>query len=126
MRRVHIRRRDNLWRVVAVITACVHWFNPLCWLFVKWFFADMELACDARVLKTMGESTAKAYVSALLRCAAGRSYFASAFGGAKTRVRIERILSYRKLTIVSGAAFGLLIAAICFVLMTNAVGRISR
>jgi beta-lactamase regulating signal transducer with metallopeptidase domain len=119
---VHIRRRDNLWRVVAVITACVHWFNPLCWLFLKWFFADMELACDAKVLKTLGEGKAKDYAAALLSSAAGRSYFASAFGGAKTRIRIESVLSYKRLTVISTAAFGALIAAICFVLMTNAIG----
>jgi beta-lactamase regulating signal transducer with metallopeptidase domain len=120
--RVHISRRDNLWRVVAVITACVHWYNPLCWLFLKWFFTDMELACDAKVLKTMGEDKTKDYAAALLSCATGRSYFASAFGGAKTRIRIESVLSYTKLTVLSAAAFGVLIAAICFVLMTNAVG----
>ena len=120
--RVHIRRRDNLWRVVAVITACVHWFNPLCWLFLKWFFTDMELACDAKVLKTMGEGKAKDYAAALLSCAAGRSYFASAFGGAKTQIRIESVLSYKRLTVLSTAAFGALIVAISFVLITNAVG----
>lgn len=120
--RVHIHRRDNLWRVVAVITACVHWFNPLCWLFLKWFFTDMELACDVKVLKTMGEGKVKDYAAALLSCAAGRSYFASAFGGAKTRIRIESVLSYKRLTVLSTAAFGVLIVAICFVLITNAAG----
>jgi beta-lactamase regulating signal transducer with metallopeptidase domain len=121
--RVHIRRRDNLWRVVAVITACIHWFNPLSWIFLRWFFADMELACDAKVLNRLGEDKQKDYASALLACASGKSYFASAFGGAKTKVRIETILSYKKLTLLSTLAFGVLIAAIAFVLITNAVGR---
>jgi beta-lactamase regulating signal transducer with metallopeptidase domain len=120
--RVHIRRRDNLWRVVAVITACVHWFNPLCWLFLKCFFTDMELACDARVLKTLGAGKAKDYAAALLSSAAGRSYFASAFGGAKTRIRIESIISYKRLTVISASAFSALIIAVGFVLMTNAAG----
>lgn len=120
--RVHICRRDNLWRVVAVITACVHWFNPLAWIFLRWFFADMELACDAKTLKILGEENAKDYAAALLTCATGKSYFASAFGGAKTRVRIDNILSYKKLTFLSALAFGALIAAGAFVLITNAVG----
>ncbi|HAS74261.1 MAG TPA: peptidase M56 BlaR1 [Clostridiales bacterium UBA8960] len=119
---VHILRRDNLWRVVAVLTLCVHWFNPLCWFFLKWFFTDMELACDAKVLKTMGEDKAKDYASALLSCATGRSYFVSAFGGSNTRRRIESVLSYKRLTTLSTVAFGALIVAICFVLITNAVG----
>lgn len=119
--RVHICRRDNFWRVVAVITACVHWFNPLSWIFLRWFFSDMELACDTKALKTLSEDKAKDYAAALLTCAAGKCYFASAFGGTKTRVRIENILSYKKLTLLSTLAFGALIAAVAFVLITNAV-----
>ena len=120
--KVHIRRRDNLWRVIAIITACLHWFNPLSWIFLKWFFTDMELACDSKALRILGEDRAKAYASALLACAAGKSVFASAFGGARTRVRIENILSYKKLTVLSSLAFGALIVAVAFVLITNAAG----
>jgi len=119
---VHIRRRDNLWRVVAVITACVHWFNPLSWIFLKWFFTDMEMACDSKALQTLGTDNAKDYASALLFCSAGKSYFACAFGGIRTRVRIENILSYKKLTILSSLAFVALFVAVAFVLITNAVG----
>lgn len=119
---VHIRRRDNLWRTTAIITACVHWFNPLSWIFLKWFFTDMELACDSKVLQKLGSDNAKAYASALLTCAAGKSFFASAFGGTRTRVRIENILSYKKLTVLSSLAFGALLTAVAFVLITNAAG----
>ena len=119
---VHVRRRDNLWRVAAVITACIHWFNPLTWIFLRWFFIDMELACDTKTLNTLGEEKAKNYASALLNCAAKKSYFVSAFSGAKTRVRIENILSYKKLTLLSVLASGALIAVVAFVLITNAVG----
>ncbi|MFT3951607.1 MAG: M56 family metallopeptidase [Oscillospiraceae bacterium] len=121
--RVHIRRRDNFWRMAAVITACVHWFNPLVWSFLRLFFSDMELACDTKAVKMLEQpQRAKAYAAALLRCAAGKSYFVSAFSGAKTRVRIENILSYQKLTFASALAFGVFLAAVAFVLITNAVG----
>ena len=120
--RVHVRRRDNLWRVLAVLTACVHWFNPLVWIFLKCFFADMELACDAGVLKKLDDDERKTYASALLACSAGKTYYASAFGGAKTRLRIENILSYKKLTLVSGICFAVLFAAVAVTLITNAAG----
>lgn len=120
--RVHIRRRDNLWRMVAVITACMHWFNPLSWIFLRWFFEDMELACDTKALRNLGESRAKDYAAAILTCSAGKSYFTSPFGGVKTRVRIENILTYKKLTLLSMFAFSALISAVAFVLLTNAVG----
>lgn len=118
--RVHIRRKDNFWRVVAVVTACVHWFNPLIWIFLKYFFADAELACDNKVLKDLDESRSKGYATAVLTASRGKAFFASAFGGAKTRVRIENILSYKKLTLVSTLCFTALIIAIAVVLITNA------
>jgi beta-lactamase regulating signal transducer with metallopeptidase domain len=119
---IHILRKDNLWRVIAVITACVHWFNPLAWIFLKSFFADMELACDAKVIKDLNEEDKKSYASALLSCSIGQTYYASAFGGAKTRVRIENILSYKKLTLVASLCFAALFVAIAVTVITNAAG----
>lgn len=116
---VHIRRRDNLWRAVAIITACLHWFNPLVWRFLQTFFTDMELACDAKVIKDYTPGQRKGYASALLGCSRQRSFFASAFGSAKIRVRIENILSYRKLTLFSSLFFAGLFVAIAIVLLTN-------
>ncbi|MCL1791638.1 MAG: M56 family metallopeptidase [Peptococcaceae bacterium] len=117
---IHIRRRDNLWRVVAVVTACVHWFNPFVWFCLKYFFSDMELACDAGVLKTLKDNDKKDYAAALLACSAGKTYYASAFGGAKTKLRIENILSYKKLTLFSSLCFAALFMAVAVTVITNA------
>ena len=84
----HIHRRDNLWRIVAVMSAIVHWFNPFVWLFLKKFFEETELACDERVLANFGENEKKAYETAMVDCAESGNVFASAFGGAKIRVRM--------------------------------------
>lgn len=46
--------------------------------------------------------------------------FASAFGGAKIRTRIENILSFKKITRVALLGSILLITAIFYVLLTNA------
>lgn len=116
---IHIRRRDNLWRVLAIVTACIHWFNPLIWLMLKAFFADMELSCDERVLKKYGVESQKDYALALVNCEANKTMLASAFGGAKIRVRIDNILSYKKMTVFSSLCFLLLIFIIAVVLLTN-------
>ncbi len=116
----HIQRRDNLLRAVALTTACLHWFNPLAWVYLKLYFADMELACDARVLRQIDRDGQKAYATALLRCAAGPSLFVSAFGGARIRVRLEHILSYRKLTLAAGLVFALLVLVVAVALLSNA------
>jgi beta-lactamase regulating signal transducer with metallopeptidase domain len=117
----HIRRGDNLFWIVAVITACCHWFNPLTWLFLRCFFTDMELACDARVVHNLSEGEARDYARTILACSSGKALFASAFGGAKTRVRIENILFYKKLTLLSSLFFALLIIVIVVIIATNAV-----
>jgi beta-lactamase regulating signal transducer with metallopeptidase domain len=119
---VHVRRMDNVWRLIAIATACVHWFNPLSWIFLHWFFTDMELACDRKALHILGEDKAKSYAAVLLVYAAGKSSFISAFGATKTRHRIRSILTYKKLTVLSSLAFSVLLTTIIFVLITNATG----
>ena len=118
--RRHIRRLDNLWRMLAFLTAAVHWFNPAAWLFLKLYLADAELACDESVLSKLPAGEHKRYAHALLNAREGKAVFASAFGGAKVRTRIERILSYKRMTAASGTAFAALIAAIAYFLLTNA------
>lgn len=116
----HIRRKDNLWRMIAFMITAMHWFNPLAWLFLKLFLADMELACDECVLTKCSEEQAKGYALSLLENKGNKSVFASAFGGAKIRTRIEKILSFKKMTWISVLGFSLLVITIMFTLLTNA------
>ena len=118
--KTHIRGLDNLWRIIAFLIVAVHWFNPFSWLFLKAFLTDLELSCDERVLVKLGANRSKEYASALLECKQGATVFASAFGGARIRTRIENILSFRKLTWFSLVAFIALISVIFYVLLTNA------
>ena len=117
--KMHIRRGDNLWRVIAFLTAAVHWFNPLSWVFLKLFLADTELSCDECVLMKLG-SRSRDYARSLLEIKESTDIFASAFGGAKIRTRIENILSFKKMTWFSLVGFIIIIAVIFYVLLTNA------
>lgn len=118
--KMHIRRADNLWRMLAFLIAAAHWFNPICWVLLKLFLADLELSCDECVLVKLGDSRAKEYARSLLESRHGATVFASAFGGAKIRTRIENILSFKKMTWFSLTVFIALIGAIFYVLLTNA------
>lgn len=118
--KTHIRTLDNLWRMMAFALACVHWFNPFGWLFLKCFLGDLELACDERVLIKAGQGNAGEYALSLLKCGQHAQQLASAFGGAKIKTRIENILSFRKLSLFSAAGFTVLISVISYVLLTNA------
>ena len=116
----HIKRKDNLWRVLGIITACIHWFNPLSWLFLKTFLTNLELACDEDVLSQCSETEKKEYATTLLNCVESKSLITSAFGGAKVRTRIKHILSYRKLSMFSMVCFIILAGLIGYILLTNA------
>lgn len=118
--KTHIYRADNLWRMLAFLIVSAHWFNPLCWVFLKEFLADLELSCDECVLVKLGDERAKEYALSLLESRQSKTVFASAFGGAKIRTRIENILSFKKMTRFSLTVFIALIVAIFYVLLTNA------
>ena len=118
--RTHIRRADNLWRLLGFMAAAIHWFNPFSWIFLKAFLSDLELACDESAVARYSTDERKAYATALLDCTQSKSLFVSAFGGAKVRMRIENVLSYKKMTAVSACGFTILILAIMYTLLTNA------
>jgi beta-lactamase regulating signal transducer with metallopeptidase domain len=116
----HIRRKDNLWRLLGFIAAGIHWLNPFSWIFLKAFLADLELACDENAIAGYDVPEQKQYARVLLSCSQSKDLFVSAFGGAKVRTRIENILSYKQMTAFSAIGFTVLIMAIIVTLVTNA------
>ena len=117
--RTHVRRADNLKRVIAFTAAALHWFNPLSWVMLNRYLADLELSCDAAVLRTRGEDRAKEYAAALVECAEKKTVFASAFGGERLKLRVKGILNYKKLSAASTAVLAILAAAVTFALIGN-------
>ena len=116
----HIRRGDKFWRLLAFITAAIHWFNPFVWIFLKCFLSDVELACDESALAKLPREKQKAYALELLNVQQSKTVFASAFGGAKIRTRIEHIISYKKMTVFSALLFAAFVVAVAYMLLTNA------
>ena len=57
----HIRRRDNLMKLAALLALCIHWFNPLVWLMVNWISRDLEEACDETVLTILDVQQRQSY-----------------------------------------------------------------
>jgi len=64
---VHLRRRDNLWNLLASALLVVHWFNPIAWWAARRMRADQETSCDAAVLRREPGDVLAAYAGALLR-----------------------------------------------------------
>ena len=118
--RAHMKRKDNLLRLLALVVVCLHWFNPLAWLMLKLLYSDIELACDELVLSKCNEAERKEYAYTLLHTAEKTNVFAASFGGAKIRLRIENVLSYKKVSLASWVAFSALLISIAYILLTNA------
>ena len=96
---IHVQRRDPLWRMLAWLALCIHWFNPLVWLAYGLSEKDMEMSCDEAVIRELGPGVKKAYTTSLLSMAAGRSRLARtpiAFGEQDTGSRIRHVLRYKK------------------------------
>lgn len=113
----HIKKKDNLWRLIAIILACVYWFNPMIWILMKYFFVDMELACDESTIRRYSLEHRKNYASALLSFAHKEpNLCATAFAGGNVRIRIKRVLNYKQVTLISTVSLvGLfLLFVICF------------
>lgn len=95
----HIRCRDNWWKVLGFTLLSIHWFNPFVWLAYILMCKDIELACDERVIRSMGAEDKKNYSKSLLLCSSPKHFISAcpvAFGEVGVKERIKKIVDYRK------------------------------
>lgn len=118
--KMHIQRRDNLWRILGLVVVAVHWFNPVAWLLLKVFLSDLEFACDEAIVSKMTPEERRKYARKLLDCISEDISLVSESGGAGIKSRIKVIMSYKNLTRFSAVCFGIMIFAIMVILLTNA------
>lgn len=119
---VHIKRHDNLLRLIAVFTACIHWFNPFVWAFLKLFTDDMEITCDTKVIKSLSPELRKQYAQTLVNVSSRQQIFMStAFSKSNVKVRVTNVLTYKKLSIFALAATMIFIIFLSVILFTNPV-----
>lgn len=101
---VHIRRKDYLVKVLALIALGIHWFNPFVWLACRLADKDMEMSCDEAVMREIKRDIRAEYSASLLKLATGRRNLSGtfpAFGEGETGDRIKHILRYKKPTIAA-------------------------
>lgn len=97
--RVHLRRKDHLTKIISFLILVVHWFNPIMWMSFVLMTKDMEMSCDERVMKNLGEDIRVDYSHSLLNLAVNRSSAFStpiAFSENNIKSRIKNILNYKK------------------------------
>lgn len=119
---VHIRRYDNLWKLLSAAAVCIHWFNPAVWLMYVLFARDLEIACDEQVLSAYGAKGRKEYAATLLTLAQiqkGTTLFCSGFLENPVKERIVAIMNYKKITGAGILCAALLVAGATTVFATN-------
>lgn len=97
---MHLRRRDNLMKLVMMVALCIHWYYPPVWLMARELCRDLEAACDEAALAVMGQEESGPYAQSLLEMAVpglGAGLFASAFSRTEVERRVKGVLRYRKL-----------------------------
>ena len=115
----HIRRKDHLWKPLGFLLLTLHWFNPLMWLAYVLLCRDIELACDEKVIKELGNQQRADYTLALLTCSVSRRSIAAcplAFGEVGVKERVKSVMHYKKSAfwIVLVAVILCIAVAVCF------------
>ena len=99
---VHIRRIDAITKILFAAVLCIHWFNPFVWVMYVLANRDMELSCDAWVIRMMGAKNRSSYALMLIKMEErrnGMSALCNHFGKNAISERIEAIMKFKKTSI---------------------------
>ena len=121
----HIRRKDHWWKPLGFLLLTIHWFNPLMWFSYVLLCRDIELACDEKVIREMGNEQRADYTQALVACSVNRRLIAAcplAFGEIGVKERVKSVMNYKKpaFWIVLASVIVCAVIAVCF--LTNPIG----
>lgn len=97
--RCHIKRKDHIFRLLAYLALCLHWFNPLVWLAFILSGKDMEMSCDEAVIQMYGSRIRADYAQSLLSLSTGTRNFVLtplAFGEGDTKERVVNMSKWKK------------------------------
>lgn len=120
--RAHLKRLDYVWKPFGYLLLTVYWFHPLMWVAYVLLCRDIELACDERVIRELGEKDKKSYSDALLECSVSRRMIVAcplAFGEVGVKERVRTVLNYKRpaFWVISIAVISCILVAVCF--LTN-------
>ena len=118
----HIYRKDHWWKPLGFLLLTIHWFNPLMWLAYVLLCRDIELACDEKVIKELGNEQKADYTKALVACSVNRRMIAAcplAFGEVGVKERVKSVMNYERpaFWIIILAVIACVVVAVCF--LTN-------
>lgn len=115
----HLKRRDNLWKILGYALLAAYWFQPLSWAAYILLCRDIERACDEKVIRGYDMHQRKLYSEALLACSMDRRAGLAcplAFGEIGVKERIKSVLHYKKPAFwaIVAAVVICVVAGVCF------------
>ena len=127
--KMHVKRKDGLFKMFAYMVCLIHWFNPFIWIAYILLGSDMEKACDEEVIRSMESEKRKEYAYALLHIAAEngrkkkRVFVAPiSFDEGNVKSRIKNIMKYKYTLPGIGAAVMIAILSLSVMFLTEAKG----
>lgn len=103
----HVKRWDAVWKLCLAAVLSVHWFNPLVWMMYTLANRDIELACDEKVIRTVGRKRRAAYAHVLVEWEAQLSEVNPLASYLKQNFIEERIINIMKMKKISIAGIAL-------------------
>lgn len=115
----HIRRRDHWWKPLGFLLLAIHWFNPIMWLAYILLCRDIELACDEKVIKDLGNEQRADYSDALLSCSINKRMITVcplAFGETGIKERVKSVINYKKpaVWLIAVSIIACIVLGVCF------------
>lgn len=120
---VHICRLDQVMKFLMVGAVCVHWFNPAVWVMYVVYNRDLELACDACVVRRLGVEKRAAYARMLIAMEEKKSGFlpfCSYFGKDAAQERIGSIMKIKKSSLAAVCMAAVVVGAVSVTFVTSA------
>lgn len=124
----HIQRRDILWNWLAYGITLAHWFNPLIWFASKRMKADMEMACDAKVLTHLSPQDRNDYGLTLInisQLSSKRLSVSHSLGilenHRELKNRLIMIKEFTTMTLKKSIVFGMVFSAFAFAALAQPI-----
>ncbi|MBQ2841658.1 MAG: hypothetical protein IJE72_01325 [Clostridia bacterium] len=122
----HIRRLDHITKLLSFAVLMFHWYNPLVWIGCNLMVRDMEMSCDERALRELGEDEKKNYGLTLVAVGSNRRFAAAAplsFGENVVEKRIVNVLKFKKPKVIAIILCVVVCIAVGAVCLTNSVNK---
>ena len=120
---IHVKRFDNALKLLAMLLLCIYWFNPFVWLVYKYLNQDIEISCDEKVVKVIGQSNKKSYAESLIKIVENiqysKVYLFSTFGTSDLKQRMSYIMKSKKMNLLISGFSLFLVFGMITVFATN-------